>query len=594
MGLNSSIAVGQNSGVTLGQPTPSPDSSVNGVTSSGEAIANGIGWSNSFYQNVNITSGTNINVNGNTRITGDFKASAGKKLIFKNNVRVQLNSPGRITVGESIDIGESFFAFPSKWIINRQQTEVTNHLFDVKGSWYGTTSPINALSDIGATENDPNIVITIPSQQWDNGPKNADGSVGTLTGLTFTIGDKAYGYTRIALPNDTLLGSITDRDGVTQFSPAVVRVENGSFVSPTDMTRNNFAFYGKATLANSQKVVYLQRVPGTNTEDSSTAIYAWGWIYDNNQDKGTYKENTSSLLFAPTFAQELGIAAIARRHDRIGQLHTDGRTWSRVFGHKQSIQSHQFESDIHLIGLQIGHDIQHITNDSLVRRAGIMGTYQHAQADLFDNFYISAEPTRLVPHYAQVGKADIDFISLGAYRTSDYSWGYTDYVGQVYSIKQHLKPLNNPNQILRGMGVDASAEIGHRLYQKGNWLLQIQGQVVYHWHHNMQKNNASAHYHDDQQLRLRTGLRLEHIADKQRLWLTADILHDLIKPHSVTLGSDKIQLDLPKTWLDVGLGVDWYIRKHTQLYGAIHSEIALQHQTRKNGFRGTAGIKWHF
>lgn len=598
MGLSTSTVFAQ-ANLTLGGGGTSTlgEGAVNGVTNIDAAIADRIRWSNSFYENVNINSGTDINVGGNTRIRGSFKGTAGNKIIFSNSLRVQLNDPGTITVGNGIEVGENFFGFPSRWVINRKQTEVTNHLFEVKGNWYGTNKAIASLEEIGDLDTESNIVITIPSQQWDDGSKNPDGSVGTLTGLTFTIGEKAYGYTRIALPDNVLLGSITDKDGVTQFSPAVVTVKQGSYVSSTDATRNNFAFYGKANVAGSPKVVYLRLVPGTNTEASPEAIYAWGWIYDEgDSDKGAYSDHTSSVLFAPAFAQELGMGAIARRHDRIGQLQLNegGKTWGRVLSRHQWIHSKQFESSLRVAGLQIGHDIQQRSEASLIRRSGVMLTYQRAWSDLFDRFNVQASPEGLQPRYAQVGEADMHFLGLGVYRTSDYDWGYTDYVGQVYGLKQQFDTSDQKHFQFKGWGVNASAEIGRRLYQKNQWLLQAQGQAVYQWHHYLAQDTDPVKYQNHQQLRLRAGLRLERTADKQRLWFTADVLHDLIRARAVSFGVESLSLKLPRTWLDVGLGADWHIRPRTVLYGALHAEVPLQRYERKRGVRGGIGVKWHF
>ncbi|OBX04514.1 hypothetical protein QV06_06335 [Gallibacterium genomosp. 3] len=586
-----------------GGDSASPDQT--GITSSGDSIAQNISFKINLYNRVNITSGTDINSVGDALISGDFKARAGNKIIFHNNLKVQNNAPGRIAVGRGIDIKNSFFAYPGEWIISayvdadKGLKEMMNRTITVGENWYGTTGTIASLDEIPEYAADNNIWITLPNQQWDNGNKNDDGSVGTLTGMTINVSGKAYGYTRIRLPEDKLLGDIFDENGISKYSPPVVTVAQGSFVSPEDETLNNFAFYGKATVNAENKLVYLRLAPGTNTADNATAHYVWGWLYDNNSNSGSYTEDTASILFAPQLSQELAFSSIDRRHNRIGETDTrEGNTWLRLLGQTTKLGSHQFRSKLSSVGIQIGHDLKKEKVDDENMRLGVVATYQAAKANFYDNFSIN--PLTLTPHFAKVGKDSINFYSLGFYRTKDRDWGYTDYVGQVYLAEHNLKSVNQTRDKLKAYGVSLSAEVGYNLYQRNAWLLQAQGQAIYQLNQTNLISNKEyqVSYHDDSQIRLRGGIRLEYskfAKDRDsKLWLTADILKDLFPNNKVGMGTSQLSLNLPRTWLDIGIGGDWAVGKDLYLYSALHRELSWQSHLSRSNLKGNLGVKYLF
>ncbi|MFC0309721.1 autotransporter domain-containing protein [Gallibacterium trehalosifermentans] len=579
-------------------PTTQPSTS---ITSTGNSIIkrDNIQFKVSAHGSISINAGNNINISGNTLITGGpFKAKSRKQIKFLGNLKVEANNPpGEMTIGEGIYVQNSFFGYQSKWLIRSSLTDITNQSFTVGENWYGTTQNISSLEDIGTTADEQNITITLPQQKWDNGSVNADGSVGSLTGMTMTIGGAAYGYTRIALPNDILLGDILDKNGVTQFSPAVITVEQGSFVSPDNPSRNNFAFYGKSTLQNSNKIVYLQLVPGTNTASNPTAKYAWGWIYDQNQpDKGAYQDDTGAILYTSLLTQEMAMNSISRRHDRVGQsFQKDGNSWVRLLGSHENLKSTQFDSKLYTYGFQVGYDLRKHLTETKENRTGIMGSYQRGIANFYDNFYVELKEGALLPRYKKVATDTIDFFSLGAYHTNDYIWGYTDYIGQLFVAKHSIQSIEKNNHRLYGAGVALSGEIGYNLYQTKKWLLQAQGQAIYQFNYtHLQHNENNISFQRENSLRLRLGGRLEYSGDNKKLWLTADMLRDIKHGKEVTFGQDKLNLKTPHTWGDIGLGLDWITDKNFILYSAIHTEFSFKNRPSKTSLKGNIGIKWKF
>lgn len=326
-----------------------------------------------------------------------------------------------------------------------------------------------------------------------------------------------------------------------------------------------------------------------------------------------YSESTPAYVQAPKVNMELGFATVGTLHERVGEQQTlawdncgecqpdvKGQVWGRIHAKHLDMEGKKrlgFETDIYLV--QFGTDIAVNYNPETGsrRHTGVMVSYGQSDTDFTDQK--RAENGRVAAD-KYTGKMDTHIVTLGGYSTYyDKNGSYLDLVGQVFYVRNKYEARNGYDAKQNGWGGALSAEVG-RPYQIGesNWLIEPQAQLTYQYLSLNDFNDGTRQVKSDDHhgLRGRLGARLAYNVGNDRLktntfYVTANVLHDFVKPSKVRIGRDRISEDYSRTWAEVGFGAQTALSKSMYLYADARYEHSLTGEKRKS-YRGTVGFKY--
>ncbi|MGQ0287225.1 autotransporter outer membrane beta-barrel domain-containing protein [Pasteurellaceae bacterium 22721_9_1] len=334
-----------------------------------------------------------------------------------------------------------------------------------------------------------------------------------------------------------------------------------------------------------------------------------------------YAQSVSGYVQMPRVNLEQGYASIATLHTRRGENQTlawddcsrcgsdvKGQSWARVFGsHLEADGKVRLNFDTNLFGVQLGHDFAvQRTAENGHRLTGVYATYTQAKTNFFDD-------------ERRVNAKLVDDKFTGSGKSKSWSFGlthtryaangsYVDLVGQVSFINNKYTSRNNVSAKNKGMSYLLSAEVGRpyalgeRGKTEGGWLIEPQAQLIAQYldlKRFTDEQGKKVDQGDTFGLRGRAGVRLAYNAPTEdnrtkTFYVTANILHDFTNMKSVQIGQDKLREKYAKTWWDAGVGVQYPVAQKAYVYLDAHYEGSFSKHQRRDGYRGSLGIKYNW
>ncbi|MDR0787698.1 MAG: autotransporter outer membrane beta-barrel domain-containing protein [Gemmatimonadota bacterium] len=315
---------------------------------------------------------------------------------------------------------------------------------------------------------------------------------------------------------------------------------------------------------------------------------------------GTYTHRTGDISETRVCPADVRETADQNRRatERSTVVQCDTRLWARVFGETGSSGENSSDNlsfaedgpayDFDFGGMQVGVNLYHSAADG----AGL---------------YVGASTLRSnvkMPDGDEAGKAGMDGYTLGGYWTHHAAIGwYTDLVlqGTMYQ-NIHANSVTDESFRIKGQGLTASVEAGHRLSLGGNYSMTPQGQLVYQRTSIDNSPDEFSLIRSDPTSEVygRLGTKLTRNWFTRRgctvsAWGETNLWHQFGADTETTFSTlegafpSSFRAALGGTWLQSGLGVSGQLTRNVSLFGAADYNAGISQPG--NGFSGRAGVK---
>lgn len=318
-----------------------------------------------------------------------------------------------------------------------------------------------------------------------------------------------------------------------------------------------------------------------------------------------YRPGAADYMSGQAVNAEEGFWELSTFHQRKGdERATDAlerQTWLRPFYYGMQGQgATRFGySDAQIAGVQAGQDIWVSRNrHNTTSRVAVTFDY----ADVTSNFNDRYRP--MFGLNAKTGSLKGYSVSAGAtYTRMDASRAYLDLVGKASVLHNKYSVTDTGYANQNGVRGAFSAEVGKPFgIYGGHWKVEPQGQMAYlHTGYDAFSDAVSSiSGYGANALRGRFGARVYnevppvHISGL-RLYGTADVLHDFLKPTALNVGGTKVSEDYAQTWFDIGLGSQYPlpIFRYAYLYGNALYRHAFD-DGKTYGYQFDVGLKASF
>lgn len=329
-----------------------------------------------------------------------------------------------------------------------------------------------------------------------------------------------------------------------------------------------------------------------------------------------YRPAVGAYVTAQNDNFELGLGTLGTLHQRVSDdrlrkyeqcgdcnENSSKQAWGRIGGSNiDSVGATQFDLKQKYAFAQIGTDllVQTDKDGKSHTTAGVMGSYGNSDSSSYNVQRLTGGLNTFT------GNLKTTALSIGGYFTryaEDAS--YFDVVGQVSSIENKFNDIYSVAATQKGMGLGLSAEVGKPFTLgdgMGKWSIEPQAQLSYqHFSYKAfsdSVSNISAFTADN--LRARIGARLSwgdlaktsKDTSSSNFYMTANVLADLIKPASVTIGGTSVSEDInAKPWLELGVGGQLALSETAQLYGNVNYQRSLSSTKTREGASGNIGVR---
>lgn len=318
-------------------------------------------------------------------------------------------------------------------------------------------------------------------------------------------------------------------------------------------------------------------------------------------------------VLGPQLGNEVGLAVLDTLHRREGDQRTlsatdggTGQAWARVHGGRLRTEGQrQFGASQSLGFLQLGgdlyasHDAGDTGHSASHTRAGLALALGEGRADVHDRL------RRAAGRGATSGDVSTRLIALSGYYTryADHG-GYLDVVGQVHQVRNSYRDMYGGVARQQGTGGALSVEVG-RPWRLGEsrWSAEPQAQLRYlsTRYSGFRDAISSIDGQTAQSLRGRVGVRLAWDRDPaaraqaavEPFYATVDLLHDFKQPKAVRISGIAVGEQLgPRTWLDLGIGMQTSLRPGMVLYGGLQYQHGLGgDRDGRHGIGGQLGLR---
>ncbi|WP_167457982.1 autotransporter outer membrane beta-barrel domain-containing protein [Rahnella woolbedingensis] len=403
-------------------------------------------------------------------------------------------------------------------------------------------------------------------------------------------------------------------------------VVNGDVSGQNTIYVNNTGGTGQQTVGDGIELVDVQGTSGSDSFQLGAPVESGAYeymLYQGGETPGSndwylrsqlvsdddsttaYRPAVPGYVMMPSLDLDYGFTTLGRLNERSGDIgafensgsrkDSDG-VWGRVSGGGSSQNSGRFGADQDSIFAQFGKDWKVTdTADGGSVHAGAMFTVGSMSADFTDsmrnlNSTLSTD----------TGHSDMQAQGIGGYVTRYFADNaYFDFAGQFTHYRNKYSDTYGVTGNQNGLGGALSGETGKPFTLDNGLVLEPQAQLMYQFLSLDNFNDGISDVSGENQnaVRGRIGLRMYHAAENAdktkgiQPQLTADILHDFIKPHSMRVGDTEFSPETAKTWYEVGAGVTGNITTNSQLYANVKYEHSFNDNDRE-GVSGQIGFRY--
>jgi autotransporter family porin len=319
-----------------------------------------------------------------------------------------------------------------------------------------------------------------------------------------------------------------------------------------------------------------------------------------------YRPGVVGYALTPGLNLNYGFSNLGRLQERVGDIPSTEKNqkgnnngvWGRIGGEGLNADSgSRFSVNEQTFFMQFGKDWTLSQNpDGGSTHAGITGSIGVLSSKFRDS------DRDLNPTLSdKAGKATTQAQSVGGYYTKYLQDGsYWDSVAQLTHYRNKYSDVYGAGDNQNGVGVALSQEVGKPYPLAGKFVIEPQAQVVYQYLNldSFDDGISSVSGNSSNAVRGRLGFRIfapnlstPDGSGDGTPYLTFDVLHDFVPPHSVSVDGTSVRSDFSRTWAELGGGISQRVGKSGQLYAFVKGSKNLDGEER-HGFFGQVGYRY--